>query len=245
MKTCDFCNCNKIKNHWYYSNLQICENCELGFNDITDTFDYTNVTDFDLSDKKLKTWKKFAERDFSLLNIDFTGKTILEIGCGYGFLGSLIEDRYENVIYLYNEANYDMKSYLKTFDKCVLENAFDYEGQVDIIILNHVFEHISDASKFFDALNNKYTKSEIILFQTNYQGIIPSFFPFLWYGYSFDQHYYHFSIKSILIFFNRYGYSIISKKFYKLDQAFSFTIKGFAKLLVFWIIKCNDYGQLV
>jgi SAM-dependent methyltransferase len=235
MKICEFCKCNKIKKHWYYSNLLICDNCELGFNDITHKFDYNSDTDFELSDKKMRIWRKFAERDFSLLNIDFTGKTILEIGCGYGFLGSLIEDRYENVKYLYNEANADMKTFLKSCDKSVLENCFDYEGKVDIIILNHVFEHICDASIFFESLNNKYNNSEIILFQTNYQGIIPRLFPFLWYGYSFDQHYYHFSIKSILKFFNKYGYEMSLHKYYKLDQAFSFTIKGFAKLFLSFI----------
>lgn len=229
---CLFCKSAKIKTHWFYKKLHICESCHLGFNAIESPFKYDEITDFVFSDRKMDVWRKFATRDLSLLNLDFDNKTVLEIGCGYGFLGCELESKYSNVNYIYNEANVQLKSYLRDNHKNVIDNCFDYNEKVDYIVLNHVLEHISDAPIFLTDILKKFQNASIIMFQTNFNGFIPKYLPFLWYGYSFDQHYYHFTPETFSIFFQKYGLKVQSLKYYKLDQLFSFSLKGLVKIFL-------------
>jgi len=125
---------------------------------------------------------------------------ILEIGSGYGLLVDYIQKKILVEKYFHLEMNLSLKNELKSRGQLNLDSV-DKLAYTDVVIMSHVLEHIQDGKKFLEDLVSRYPHAQIILYQTNYKGIIPKYFPLIWYGWFLDQHYYHFTPKSLGVFF--------------------------------------------
>ena len=240
MSKCNICNGDLID---FYRSIKKCEDCGHGQSELKKTPDYTNESNFDI-EKNNKHFMKFAERDYSLIEDQFSGLPsknwkILEIGAGLGFLSKLIMTKNENVDIEAFEMNPTLIEHMKSRGISVTD---DYDkGYYDVIIMDHVLEHISDASKFIDNLSSKADK--IILFQTNHEGVIPKFLPFLWYGWSLKEHYHHFTESSIREVAINVNATDVEFRYYKLDQVLNFSLKSIAKIPLILINRLLKPGK--
>lgn len=199
------------------------------FNEITTVCDYENSTNFVSDRQMLAKYNKYARRDFALLKSELEGvETILEIGSGYGLLSVCIKQHFPAVKYCHYEKNLSLREVYRTRGDRVLDSLEDSVNP-DLIIMAHCLEHLEDAPDYLRGLADRFPRANIVLFQTNPYGFIPSYLPWLWYGWSFDQHYYHFSVRSLTELMRHSRRRLSCLKFYKLHQEFSFSLKGVIK----------------
>jgi hypothetical protein len=138
--------------------------------------------------------------------------------------------------YIQLEKNKMLSDYLKQNGKIVISNLKEVETKpIDLIIMNHVLEHIESSLDFLKDVLNCFPTASIILLQTNHQGFIPKYFPYFWYGWQLNQHYYHFTPKVFQILEKNKVISISNIAFYKLPQKISFSFKGIIKLVLKFI----------
>jgi hypothetical protein len=96
--------------------------------------------------------------------------------------------------------------------------------------MNHCLEHIEDPLLFLGELQSKYKNASYLFFQTDYTGAVPTYFPFLWYGWSHSQHYWHFTSKAMPFLFKNSKYVIKESGKYCLEQKVDLTLKGLVKI---------------
>jgi hypothetical protein len=229
---CPICTSEKVVSLWWASHIHMCESCDLHFNDITQDVDYENDDRFSEDQALISRYKKYAQRDFDLIRSELNDELrILEIGAGYGFLSLLIRREFSGIEYYYLERNRNLKSLYASRGDNVIESV-QSSLSPDVILMAHCLEHIKDAPRFLFDILNVCPSAKLILFQTNPQGLIPKWLPWLWYGWSLDQHYYHFSIKSLTLLADRAGLSLSKIKYYKLHQEPAFSLKGIVKFFL-------------
>jgi hypothetical protein len=200
------------------------------FNELASEVDYEIDTRFTDDDSLTARYTKYASRDFDLIKDELSGvRTILEIGSGYGFLATVIKQAYPNIAYWHLEKNTSLQKLYASRGDGVLSH-IDACISPDLIIMGHVLEHIREAPQFMAELLRTYPDSRLALFQTNPYGLIPRHLPWLWYGWSFDQHFYHFSIRSLEKLVEPLGLRLADIRYYQLHQEPSLSAKGLVKL---------------
>lgn len=247
-KICKFCGSDYVKTKKVRGEkISICENCELGFNDISSILNYEEETHFNVNERQLNQWNIFANRDYGLIKSiiqDNNVTNVLEIGAGYGLLSQKIQNSHQvENIYSF-ELNKTMQNFMKENGLNIIDSIDHLKDQkIDLIIMNHVLEHIECANKYVVDILDKFPHAKLILFQTNHMGFIPKYFPYLWYGWQLDQHYFHFTPKVFESFakINRFNFKVLS--YYRLDQVVSLSIKGLIKTLLYFINKFFIHGD--
>lgn len=222
---------------YYFMKVNRCCFCGLGFNPIINTVNYKSAKLFNLKDDG-SSYSKFAERDFELMGqlVDFNSlNSILEIGPGMGLLADKIREKNKKINYYFVEPNDEHSKNLACAGLVEFAEILDCKNRVDLVIMNHVLEHVEDINDMISSLAR--IGDRVILFQCNVEGVIPKFLPFLWYGWSLDQHYYHFSLESLKILMAKHGYVFNNVKYYHLDQLPSWSLKGFVKLFLLLLNK--------
>jgi len=200
------------------------------FNRLEVAIDYTINQQVRITSEIRNKYMKYANRDYRLISNELKDiGTILEIGGGYGFLSDLIVSEHGNIKYVHFELNFELRRMHESNGYRIIET-LEPSLCPDLIIMGHCLEHIPDAPEYIKNLLTIYPCAKIILFQTNPEGFIPKYLPWFWYGWSFDQHYYHFSIKSLKCLMEQIGMELASLKYYKLHQEPSFSPKGAVKL---------------
>jgi hypothetical protein len=221
--------------------INICKNCGLGFNDILSNVNYEEETHFNVDEKQLEQWKIFTDRDYALIEkiiLDNNHKNILEIGSGYGLLSKKIKESSQiDNVYSF-ELNLSMQKFMSENGLNVVSNIEDVKSKkIDLIIMNHVLEHIENAHEYIVDILNKFPNATLILFQTNHIGFIPKYLPHLWYGWQLNQHYFHFTPMVFDNFAKMNNLNFKLFTFYKLDQLVSFSLKGIVKLPLYILNK--------
>lgn len=243
---CPFCRgCNirrkrtKIIGGWIF----VCNQCGLGFDQKKRTVNYEENATFAIDDKQLKLYHQYASRLMPIFNdliekklsLDPSKKVdILEIGPGYGLTSDYLTHKLPINNYYHYELNLNLKKWLQSRNKLVV-NSLDEIDKVDIIILSHVLEHISEANTYLTKLlqNKLRQNGYILLVQTDHSGFIPTYLPFLWYGWQLKEHYYHFTPETFYCFGrDSRTFDVVFAEKYYLDQDFSFSLKGFVKLFL-------------
>lgn len=201
-----------------------CDLCTVGFTSLNKKFEYSSSKSQELDPLFLDL---AAKRDFMIYqklisNLkDFEINNILEIGPGYGKLGLLISNNYPKVNYYVYEENIDLQNQLFSSGLKITTHNNLVLQEYDLIIMNNVLEHIFEFQEFLKDLKFKY----IILYQPNPIGFIPKWLPHLWYGWSKNQHYWHFSPKSLNLALEKIGCRQLMQIFFKLPYKFNVDYK--------------------
>ena len=151
-------------------------------------------------------WIKMQERIIeSILKFKKSG-TLLDIGCGMGFLPEVARRKGFKAkgIDLNPHAVARGKNMFPELDITCSNLDTIENNSFDIIVLNHVIEHVVDPSQFLNEVRKKLSKGGILVLGVpNLKGGIPRFlrvlnhFPgipgsnWLWYGYQLEQHIWH------------------------------------------------------
>ncbi|MEW5798822.1 MAG: class I SAM-dependent methyltransferase [Bacteroidota bacterium] len=126
------------------------------------------------------------------------GATILEIGCGEGFLLRLLSQKNFSVYGI--EASISSSKRARDAGLDVRTGYFpDVVPDVpfDGIILSQVLEHIADPVSFLNAIARRAPGALLLNIQTNYRGLMPRLFPSTWYAWVPEQHFWHFTPKGL------------------------------------------------
>lgn len=141
------------------------------------------------------------------------GLHLLDIGCGGGFT---IE--YANSLgYITKglETNTKLVNWCQNRGLNVINGDANDLGilgnqEFDVIILSSILEHLSHPYLLMNNLNRFLAKNGIVVIsQANYRGLLPTIFPWGWYGWQPQEHFWHFTPASIAQISWRSGFTVI------------------------------------
>jgi len=143
-------------------------------------------------------YREFAEDLLSTLDelVKPDGKCLLDIGCGGGFLVEAAETagfKAEGI-----EANKNMVQWcvdrglqVQQGDVTMLKNS---NRRYDVIVLSAILEHVSEPQKLLRNCRQLLsTEGVLLIAQASYDGLLPTFFPWGWYGWQPKEHFWHFT----------------------------------------------------
>ena len=245
---CRICESRRLKIVTKSKNYRIleCKTCRIAFTDPAPNLpDYQNM-DFhskesDSNIDKLVLiedlpydWRILIKMQIDLVLTQFVkDASILEIGCGEGILlGQLRKYGFsalEGFEPSYTAAKRAQKRGLSIhnayFDPLIINRKYD------LVVMSHVLEHIENPIEFLEQINSILNPGGgLLLTQTNYRGLIPKIQKDSWYAWVPDQHFWHFTPKSLETIFNRTGYLISSVNYSSLVHPSDILYKA-AKLI--------------
>lgn len=215
-KNCPVCGCSAWQYHASlpriifsrdYSILK-CKTCGLGATDPQPTggseFYEENEKYSNLFDEDSRKYRKFAKELLSILDDQIEqvgGKRLLDIGCGGGYL---VEEAAKKGFSAEGiEANIEVaergrKRGLDIYTEDV-EIFSASENKYDVIVLSAILEHVKDPVKLLNESLEMLDKSGLLIIsQADYDGLLPKVFPWGWYGWQPEEHFWHFNKKSLL-----------------------------------------------
>jgi|TARA_B110000037_G_scaffold149591_1_gene168846 2-polyprenyl-3-methyl-5-hydroxy-6-metoxy-1,4-benzoquinol methylase len=115
--------------------------------------------------KERNRFSNFEKKNFYKNNKDLikkinklNGKTVLDIGCGNGFLLSYLSNKFKKTGIEIDEKGIQNASKFAKIFKIDLNKKFILKGKYDIIILNHVIEHLKKPDLILQKVSKKYLK---------------------------------------------------------------------------------------
>ena len=161
------------------------------------------------------------------------GKRLLDVASGGGFLVEVAKERgytAEGV-----ELNREMVSWCKSRGLDVhYGDALDFLASsepYDVIVLSSIIEHLDNPLKLIEACRKSLNPGGVILVsQAIYNGLLPSVFPWGWYGWQPKEHYWHFTDRSLNMLFQKLNYKILKSK--KLSLHHPWFLKGGVKNII-------------
>lgn len=154
---------------------------------------YIYISEFIFSFNKINQDKK------KILPIEFNNNlSLLDYGCGSGeFLYNLEKHGWSNI----SGFDFDMKALNAAKTRgvsCQLANIINYNMKYDIIVLNHVIEHIIDLDELFNTLSKIKTSRGCIVIRTpNFNCLSSMIFKSFWRGLESPRHFHLFNARSI------------------------------------------------
>lgn len=202
---------------------------------------HSNFGARDLTDLP-KQWQTALRMQAHLLESHMRhGATILEIGCGEGFLLRLLSQKKFSVYGI--EASISSSKRARDSGLDVRTGYFpDVIPDVlfDGIILSQVLEHIADPVSFLRSIVRHAPGALLLLIQTNYRGLMPRLFPSTWYAWVPEQHYWHFTPQGLSLILRAAGIE-------PLVTEYSSLVHGNRRLsqLGTWLPKLGDQFHLL
>lgn len=237
---------NKLPNIY---DIVICNNCLM----VYDSFFYINQDEFDNYYKYNSTYNEATHvsndtnnyGNYYLEIINYLCKYlkqdfhILDAGCGSGTILKLFEEKKFNNLYGADKSDAFLSnlksSKIKNLDINILENNKDYNNKFNLIVVNHVLEHIFDLNTAINNLKNMLSENGYLyiavpdlLEYINYYNT-----PFMKFG---IEHINHFCKTSILNLASIYGFDVI-------DYGKRETYVNLSEIY-FLLKKNNDHNQL-
>lgn len=201
-----------------------CPNCGLGK---TDPLPKTNVQYYEINERydslfttKRDLYLSFAKQLLkSLTSIvkNPKGKRLLDIGCGGGFaveyatsLGYAAEGIESNE----ELVRWCQKRGLTVSKLDVMQMEIPLDQKFDVIILSAILEHLKDPFSLLLHIRKKMVSHNgvILISQASYDGLLPRIFPWGWYGWQPQEHFWHFTPDSFTMLANRAGFDVIYLK---------------------------------
>lgn len=143
------------------------------------------------------------------------GKKLLDVASGGGFLVEVAKTRgytAEGV-----ELNREMVSWCQSRGLNVhYGDALDFLGSCepyDVIVLSSIIEHLDNPLKLIEACRKTLNPGGVILvYQAIFNGLLPSLFPWGWYGWQPKEHFWHFTDHSLNMLFHNLGFEIVKSR---------------------------------
>jgi 2-polyprenyl-3-methyl-5-hydroxy-6-metoxy-1,4-benzoquinol methylase len=236
---CVACGSTKFQDYLNLSThiIRVCKECSLGITyPAPEQPDYANM-DFHSKEKEdnidnLITidslpldWQKALKAQVYITKSHFLlDANILEIGCGEGILLSLLKEQgFKNLTGI--EPSTSAAKRAAKRDLHIINNMFDevmFDDKFDLIILSHVLEHVPNLLEFIEKLEDILKNNGgILLAQTNYKGIIPTVLKQKWYAWVPEQHYWHFTYKSLSKTFEKFNLRPVTVEYCSLVHPFN------------------------
>jgi len=151
---------------------------------------------------KENLYKKFATYLLGMLkhNEDvIKGKRLLDVGCGGGFLVQSANEMGFKASGI--DANAGMVRWASErgipVEQGDIQQKISKASKYDVIVLSAVLEHLSDPSGLLIDCKKLLSPGGVILVsQASYDGLLPRIFPWGWYGWQPQEHYWHFTPNS-------------------------------------------------
>lgn len=142
------------------------------------------------------TWRGnlHAQRDLLRRHLA-PGASVLEIGCGQGFLLQLVADAGFKTRGIEPSRTAARAAQAAGLD--VIEGYFDRRapvgGPFDAVIVSHVFEHIENSRAFIDDVTAIAPGGLLLLVQANWRGWVPRKNQHNWHAWAAEHHFWHFT----------------------------------------------------
>jgi len=166
---------------------------KLGYNYYLENQEYS-----DLFTQKETLYIEFAKKLLKTLDgiIELENKALLDVGCGGGFLVQSANDI--GMIAEGLEANEAMVDWAKQRGLHVsqksVQNLIDAGKKYDVVVLSAILEHLEDPQELLISCHNLLNNDGVLLVsQASFDGLLPKIFPWGWYGWQPQEHYWHFS----------------------------------------------------
>ena len=212
--------------------VYVCRSCMVGF---TSPKPKTDIDHYVEASRAIETDQEPVSRKFSLNFVksfaenlpkdsSTTTKRILDVGCGYGYFLRDAKDFGFQVMGI--EPSTFMASHAKSLGIEIFNGSvFEFKAikDFDIISLLSVAEHIDDIKKLLIFLKENGSNDTIFVFgQAVYDGLVPKVLKGFWYGWSPQEHYWHFTNKSFQKLLSDTGYVVTQTKRTRLSHCFYF-----------------------
>ena len=151
--------------------LYKCQDCDLIFSELYQ-FSFENIYS-DVVDQTYIDQIEFKKKYFlgvlkKIKNYLHSDTEVLEIGSYYGILGDLIKPlvkKYEGVEISSHAAEYSKKKKLNVYNEKI-EDYLKKKGELDVVIMSHVIEHLDDPFNTIKLIEKKMTHRSILIFST-------------------------------------------------------------------------------
>lgn len=159
-------------------------------------------------------------------NSEQSRRRLLDIGCGGGFLIQAAKDRgfdARGVEANVNMVNWALARNLDVFAGNLDEYVESYKEFFDFIVLSAVIEHVEDPARLLSqSLKLLAPGGLIVISQASFDGLLPVIFPWGWYGWQPDQHYWHFTPNALIKMAENHGLKVERIKRYSLYHPWYF-----------------------
>lgn len=181
-----------------------CSSCGLGRTlpcpRIDHSFYEDNARYIDLFWRRRDLYRSFARQLLSSLEglVVPTEKRLWDVGCGAGFLIEVAQEL--GYVAEGMEANTSLVQWCRKRNLQVVQgDVLDTptQGRYDVIVLAAILEHLPEPGILLHVCREMLNPGGVVLAsQASYDGLLPSVFPWGWYGWQPQEHYWHFDVGS-------------------------------------------------
>lgn len=183
--------------------------------EVEDAFYEDNIRYEDLFIKDADLYRGFARKLLSTLDglIEPDGKRLLDVASGGGFVVEVAQELGFTAQGLDANARvvkWCQKRGLNVRNDDVTKLSNVGEDLYDVIILSAIIEHLPNPEDLILSCKSLLKPGGVILVhQAIYDGLLPRFFPWGWYGWQPKEHFWHFTPNSLQKLFEHLGLRVI------------------------------------
>lgn len=205
------------------ASVRVCGGCGLGITEprpSTADFYEENERYEELFASRATLYHGFARQLLDNLSglIDPSGKRLLDIGCGGGFVVEAAAKM--GFISEGVEVNGAVVEWCRKRGLNVRQGdvqKISKDGKYDVIVLSAVLEHLPAPENMLNHCMKMLKPGGLILVsQAVYDGLLPRVLPWGWYGWQPREHYWHFKKKTLEQFFKKKGFKLVRTRPYSL-----------------------------
>lgn len=220
-----FCSPDSTASHkvarYRESDIRACDACGLGFTDPPPGDVPYEDEDFHLATKSSpdarSAWKDYCYQWAYRSTLGLVKKAlpaggkVMDIGCGEGtFLRILNEAGYETIgLEPSRSAVARARENGLNVSAGRLDDPVQFE-KADLVLMSHVLEHIADVPAALRRGSAIAPGGYLLLVQTNYRGWVPRLYPRRWYAWMPNQHFWHFTPRSLAACAAKCGYTPVA-----------------------------------
>ena len=165
----------------------------------------------DFSKMDYGRWIYLSKKLLSNLPPDKAGKRLLDVGCGAGFLSFEAKKEGYKVMAIDTSpkaVNFARKKF-KIEAVCISLLEFPSKEKFDVVVLNHVLEHITGLAPFLNRIKQLLSPNGLLLIASpNYDNLMRRIFKERWYGLQPTQHVWQFTPETLIPFLEKNGFKL-------------------------------------